>query len=131
MGFSTWGVTLKFYFLPFWGVPCCERLSVLEIRSLLASSYFLVEAQSSTQADLLLIFGHITHKEAPLLQNFWADFVYPAWSIHFAGCTKALRNYALVDNLCDIISLDLVVDNCALDREIIDGSLKRLTLGTL
>jgi NADH:ubiquinone oxidoreductase subunit B-like Fe-S oxidoreductase len=116
---------VRHYYHLFWGVPCCERLSALDLHHLLSNSSFLTKAQSLVQADRLIVVGHVTRKQAPLLQYLWGQMAYPAVSLHIAGCQKALRSYSLVVNLEEVITPDVVIDSCVLERKDLEDALAR------
>lgn len=117
---------MNYAFLDFWGVPCCERFSKQKTERALAMMRQLLPAQSPVAADLLFIFGRVTNKQVPYLQNLWADCSYPAHCIHLRGCKAEAPNYALVDNLDDLIAIDVFLEGCVLDEAMLEAALKAL-----
>lgn len=75
----------------------------------------------------MLVVGKITHKQAPHLQNLWAQFAYPSKCLHFSGCSNALENYSVVENLSSLIKVDYTVDTCEIDGSVMEKALKIAT----
>lgn len=111
------------YFV-FSGVSCCERLSALELERLLSNSSTFAKAPSLIQADILIVLGHISRKQIPLLKHVWSSFSYPARCIHITGCSKAIESYALLGTLSSVVKADATLDDCALDMKALELALK-------
>ena len=77
------------------------------------------------QADMLLIIGTITHKQAPVLRRVWEQMTEPKFVIAIGACAVSggfYRNYATVQGCDRIIPVDVYVPGCPPRPEmIIDG----------
>ena len=80
------------------------------------------------QADLLMVVGTITHRQAPVLRRIWQQMSDPKWVLSFGNCTNSggpYNNYAVVQGIDTIIPVDIYVPGCPPRPEaVIDGILK-------
>ncbi len=70
---------------------------------------------SPRQADLLMVVGTITHKQAPVLRTVWEQMADPKWVISFGVCASSggfYRNYATVQGMDTIIPVDVYIPGC-------------------
>jgi NADH-quinone oxidoreductase subunit B len=70
---------------------------------------------SPRQADLLMVVGTITHKQAPILRNIYEQMADPKWVISFGVCASSggfYRNYATVQGIDTIIPVDVYIPGC-------------------
>ena len=70
---------------------------------------------SPRQADLLMVVGTITHKQAPILRNVYEQMADPKWVISFGVCASSggfYRNYATVQGIDTIIPVDVFIPGC-------------------
>ena len=80
---------------------------------------------SPRQADLLIIVGTITERQAPVLRRVWEQMCEPKWVIAFGVCATSggfYQNYAAVQGVDKILPVDVYIPGCPPRPEtIIDG----------
>lgn len=80
------------------------------------------------QADLMLVVGTITHRQAPILMRTYEQMADPKWVMSFGNCTNSggpYNNYAVVQGIDSIIPVSIYVPGCPPRPEaVIDGLLK-------
>ena len=70
---------------------------------------------SPRQADLLMVVGTITHKQAPILKRIYDQMCEPKWVVAFGACASTggfYQNYATVAGIDIIIPVDLFIPGC-------------------
>jgi len=80
---------------------------------------------SPRQADLLMVVGTVTHKQAPILRKVYEQMCEPKWVMAFGVCATSggfYQNYAAVQGIDKIIPVDVYVPGCPPRPEmVIDG----------
>src|SRR3990172_4206995 len=80
------------------------------------------------QADLLMVVGTITHRQAPILLRVYQQMAEPKWVMSFGACTSSggpYNNYAVVQGIDTIIPVDISFPGCPPHpKAVIDGLLK-------
>ncbi len=80
---------------------------------------------SPRQADLLMVVGTVTHKQAPVLLKVYEQMCEPKWVMAFGVCATSggfYQNYAAVLGIDKIIPVDVYVPGCPPRPEmVIDG----------
>ena len=83
---------------------------------------------SPRQADLLMVVGTITHRQAPILKKVYDQMAEPKWVYAFGACVCSggpYNNYATVQGIDTIIPVDIYVPGCPPRPEaVIDGLIK-------
>ncbi len=83
---------------------------------------------SPRQADLLMVVGTVTHKQAPILKTVYDQMCEPKWVMAFGVCATSggfYQNYAAVAGIDKIIPVDIYVPGCPPRPEmVIDGIMK-------
>jgi len=83
---------------------------------------------SPRQADLLMVVGTITHRQAPILKKVYDQMAEPKWVIAFGACTCSggpYNNYATVQGIDTIIPVDVYIPGCPPRPEaVLDGLIK-------
>ena len=83
---------------------------------------------SPRQADLLMVVGTISHRNAPILKKVYDQMAEPKWVIAFGACTCSggpYNNYATVQGIDTIIPVDIYVPGCPPRPEaVLDGVIK-------
>ncbi len=124
-----WGRKYSFFLYPFI-TACCG----MEFMSLAGPRYDLdrfgsaLPRFSPRQADLLMVVGTISHKQAPILVKVYNQMTEPKWVFSFGVCATSggfYDNYATVQGIDTLIPVDVYVPGCPPRPEmVIDGLLR-------
>jgi NADH-quinone oxidoreductase subunit B len=83
---------------------------------------------SPRQADLLMVVGTITHRQAPILKKVYDQMAEPKWVVAFGACTCSggpYNNYAVVQGIDTLIPVDVYIPGCPPRPEaVLDGIIK-------
>jgi NADH-quinone oxidoreductase subunit B len=83
---------------------------------------------SPRQADLLMVVGTISHRNAPILKKVYDQMAEPKWVMAFGACTCSggpYNNYSVVQGIDTIIPVDIYVPGCPPRPEaVLDGVIK-------
>jgi len=83
---------------------------------------------SPRQADLLMVVGPVTHKQAPVLLRVYEQMCEPKWVMAFGACATSggfYQNYATLLGVDRIIPVDVYVPGCPPRPEtVIDGIMR-------
>lgn len=99
------------------GTACCA----IEFMSAAASKHDIsrfgaeVVRFSPRQADLLLVAGTISYKQAPILKQIYDQMPYPKWVISMGACACSggfYDNYTTLQGIDGIIPVDVYVAGC-------------------
>jgi len=99
------------------GTACCA----IEFMSTAASKHDIsrfgaeVVRFSPRQADLLLVAGTISYKQAPVLKQIYDQMPYPKWVISMGACACSggfYDNYTTLQGIDEIIPVDVYVAGC-------------------
>ena len=99
------------------GTACCG----IEFMSVAASRYDLsrfgaeVVRFSPRQADLLIVAGTITYKQAPVLKKIYDQMCEPKWVISMGACASSggfYDNYTTLQGIDEIIPVDEYISGC-------------------
>lgn len=89
---------------------------------------------SSRSADLLIVAGSITRRQAPLVREIYLRMLEPRWVIAWGACASsggAYDNYSTISGLSRIVPVDLVVHGCPPKPEALRNALNLLRSGHL
>jgi NADH-quinone oxidoreductase subunit B len=124
-----WARKYSLFSYPF-VTACCG----MEYMSVAASHYDLdrfgaaLPRFSPRQADLLMVVGTISHKQAPVLLRIYEQMCLPKWVIAFGACASVggpYNNYATLQGIDQIIPVDIYIPGCPPRPEtVIDGIMK-------
>ena len=80
------------------------------------------------QADLLMVIGTVTMRQAPILKRVYDQMAEPKWVMAFGACTCSggpYNNYAVVQGIDTLIPVDIYVPGCPPRPEaVLDGLIK-------
>ncbi len=111
-----WGRKFSLFQYPF-VTACCamEYMSVNAPQHDLARYGCEVPRFTPRQADLLMVVGTITHKNAPILRRVYEQMAEPRWVIAFGACASTggfYDNYATVPGIDHVIPVDVYIPGC-------------------
>jgi NADH-quinone oxidoreductase subunit B len=124
-----WARKYSFFSYPF-VTACCgmEYMSVAGPRFDIDRFGAALPRFTPRQADLLLVVGTITHRQAPVLRRVWEQMADPKWVMSFGACTSSggpYNNYAVVQGIDTIIPVHVYVPGCPPRPEaVLDGLIK-------
>ena len=84
---------------------------------------------SPRQADLLMVVGTVSHKQAPVLKTVYDQMCEPKWVMAFGVCATSggfYQNYAAVAGIDKIIPVDIYVPGCPPRPEMVIDGIMRL-----
>lgn len=70
---------------------------------------------SPRQADLLMVVGTITHRQAPILKRVYEQMTAPKWVVAFGACASVggpYKNYAVLQGIDRLIPVDIYIAGC-------------------
>ncbi len=102
-----WGRKNSLWPMPF-GTACCAIEFMGTVSSVFDISRFGSELLrfSPRQADLLLVAGTVTYKQAPILRRIYDQMCEPKWVVAMGVCASSGGFY---DNYCTLQGIDKVV----------------------
>ncbi len=111
-----WGRKNSLWPLPF-GTACCAIEFMGMVSSVFDLSRFGAELVrfSPRQADLLIVAGTITYKQAPILKRIYDQMSDPKWVISMGACASSggfYDDYCTLRGIDKIIPVDLYVAGC-------------------
>lgn len=81
------------------------------------------------QADLLMVVGTITHKQAPVLVRVYEQMTEPKWVVAFGACASSggfYDNYSTVAGIDKLIPVDMYIPGCPPRPETVIDALMHL-----
>ena len=122
------GWARKFSLFPYpFATACCA----MEFMSLSMSPYdidrfgALLPRFTPRQADLLMVIGTVTCRQAPILKRVYEQMAEPKWVLSFGACASTggfYDNYTTVPGIDRIIPVDVYVPGCPPRPEaVLDG----------
>jgi NADH-quinone oxidoreductase subunit B len=99
------------------GTACCAIEFMGTVSSMFDLSRFGAELVrfSPRQADLLLIAGTVTYKQAPILRRIYDQMLEPKWVIAAGACATSggfYDCYCTVPGIDEIIPVDIYIAGC-------------------
>jgi len=125
-----WGRKYSMFLYPF-VTACCgmEFMSVAGPRYDIDRFGCALPRFSPRQADLLMVVGTITHRQAPILKKVYDQMAEPKWVFAFGACVCSggpYNNYATVQGIDTIIPVDIYVPGCPPRPEALTEGLLRV-----
>lgn len=112
------------------GTACCA----IEFMSTVSSKYDIsrfgaeVVRFSPRQADLMIVAGTISYKQAPILKKIYDQMTEPKWVLSMGACACSggfYDNYTTMQGIDEIVPVDMYVAGCPPRPEaLLDGLLK-------
>ena len=111
-----WSRKNSLFPMPF-GTACCA----IEFMGLASSEFDIsrfgaeIVRFSPRQADLLMVMGTISYKQAPILRRIYDQMPEPKWVLCMGVCACSggfYDNYCTVQGIDDIIPVDIYVAGC-------------------
>jgi len=111
-----WGRRNSLWPFPF-GTACCAIEFMGTVSSVFDLSRFGSELVrfSPRQADLLIIAGTVTYKQAPILRRIYEQMPEPKWVISAGACATSggfYDCYCTVPGIDEIIPVDIYIAGC-------------------
>lgn len=125
-----WGRKYSMWPMPF-GTACCaiEFMGVVSSRFDISRFGAELVRFSPRQADLLLVMGTITQKQAPVLKQIYDQMPDPKWVISMGACASSggfYDNYTTVQGIDEIIPVDVYVAGCPPRPENVLGAVVKI-----
>lgn len=126
------GWARKFSLFPYPFVTAC---CAMEFMAVSASAYdtdrfgAALPRFSPRQADLLMIVGTVTQKQAPILRKVYEQMCEPKWVMAFGVCATSggfYQNYASLPGIDKVIPVDIFVPGCPPRPEMVIDGIMRL-----
>jgi NADH-quinone oxidoreductase subunit B len=122
------GWARKYSIFPYpFATACCA----MEFMSLSMSAYdidrfgALLPRFTPRQADLLMVIGTVTMRQAPILRRVYEQMAEPKWVMAFGACASTggfYDNYATLPGIDRIVPVDIYVPGCPPRPEaVLDG----------
>jgi NADH-quinone oxidoreductase subunit B len=112
------GWARKFSIFPYPFVTACCGMEFMSVSSTIYDTDRFGAALprfTPRQADLLMVVGTITHKQAPALRRIYEQMCEPKWVMAFGVCATSggfYDNYAVLQGIDKIIPVDVYVPGC-------------------
>lgn len=130
-----WARRYSLWPMPF-GTACCalEFMSIVSSRFDISRFGAEVVRFSPRQADLLLVMGTVTLKQAPILKRIYEQMPEPKWVVAYGACASSggfYDNYHTVQGIDSIIPVDVYVPGCPPRPEQLFEAIIEIQEGTL
>ena len=122
------GWARKFSIFPYPFVTACCGMEFMSVSSTIYDTDRFGAALprfTPRQADLMMVVGTISHKQAPVLLRVYEQMCEPKWVMAFGVCATSggfYNNYAVVQGIDKILPVDVYIPGCPPRPEtVIDG----------
>ncbi len=130
-----WGRKYSLWPMTF-GTACCAIEFMGAVSSVFDLARFGAEVVrfSPRQADLLLVAGTITYKQAPILKQIYDQMPDPKWVISMGACASSggfYDNYCTVQGIDEFVPVDVYIAGCPPRPEAILDAIIKLQEGVV
>ena len=113
---ANWARRYSLWPMPF-GTACCAIEFMGAVSGRYDVSRFGAEVVrfSPRQADLLLVMGTVSYKQAPILKRIYEQMPEPKWVVAYGACAASggfYNNYHTIQGIDQIIPVDVYVPGC-------------------
>ena len=122
------GWARKFSIFPYPFVTACCGMEFMSVSSTIYDTDRFGAALprfTPRQADLMMVVGTISHKQAPVLLKVYEQMCEPKWVMAFGVCATSggfYNNYAVLQGIDKILPVDVYIPGCPPRPEtVIDG----------
>lgn len=111
-----WARKYSLWPMPY-GTACCaiEFMSAVSSRHDISRFGSELVRFSPRQADLLLVMGTISYKQAPILKRIYEQMPEPKWVVAYGACASSggfYDNYNTLQGIDEIIPVDVYIPGC-------------------
>jgi NADH-quinone oxidoreductase subunit B len=89
---------------------------------------------SPRQADLLLVMGTVSYKQAPILKRIYLQMAEPKWVVAYGACAASggfYNNYHTIQGIDEIIPVDIYIPGCPPRPEQLFDAILKIQKGLL
>jgi NADH-quinone oxidoreductase subunit B len=129
LGLFEWARAQSLLALPFVGTICCRRMARWLDPGFAAGVGDPPGTWTPQHADLLVLVGRISQKQAPALLRIADRMPQPARILHVAGCHRGQVEeacYASVLDPVQILPLTVTVQGCPATESVLQDALKKM-----
>lgn len=112
-----------FAYVTFFANPCCRHLCTYLQPDGFSGISCLAPAISNSSADLLIVVGQISHKQAPRLKRLYDNMLTPKLVLSLTGAHAMAANYAVLKDLWRVVPIDIQIDSCPIEKVQIEQAL--------
>lgn len=130
-----WSRKWSLWPMPF-GTACCAIEFMAAASGRFDISRFGAELVrfSPRQADLLLVMGTVTYKQAPILKRIYDQMPEPKWVVAYGACAASggfYNNYHTLQGIDEIIPVDIYLPGCPPRPEQLFDAILKIQQGIL
>lgn len=130
-----WARKYSLWPMPF-GTACCAIEFMGAVSGRYDISRFGAELVrfSPRQADLLLVMGTVSYKQAPVLKRIYDQMAEPKWVVAYGACAASggfYNNYHTLQGIDEIIPVDIYIPGCPPRPEQLFDAILKIQKGLL
>jgi NADH:ubiquinone oxidoreductase subunit B-like Fe-S oxidoreductase len=107
---------------PFFAASCCRNALNYKRLYSTQTSYISI-ALSPSHTSILIVFGILSKKQAPLITDAYEQLLLPKKVIYFKGChiNTTQENYVTLENL---VPVNEIMDQCNINQNMFEDYIK-------